>query len=157
MATLPIPHNGGLRFQAFHPADKPFPVAVTRKKLLFWAKLGAWRLEEVKVTVSEVLEHPHAIFQGLRKEEDENKGPDGAGWWCFVGVPSTRFIKHGSGARKPNAREIFPVFVTDEDVVYNARWEEVENENNVVWMREEHPERFRRRIFPDPGMQGQSQ
>ena len=155
MATTPIYQNGELRFAAFHPSQGQYGVRVTRRKLVHWAGLGEWRLNELNVCVCKVLERPAAIFEGLRKEEDENRGPDGAGWWCYAGIPSTRFLDYGSGARKPTDNEVFLVFVTDEDVAYNIRWEKVEN--NVEWLRAEHPERFQRTIYPNPQKQGQKQ
>lgn len=79
MAEKPVLKSGELRYAAFHPSEKPFTVRVTRHKLLQWASLGEWRLRELEVCVSEVPEQPAAIFEGLRKEEDDHKGPDGAG------------------------------------------------------------------------------
>ncbi len=155
MATKPTYQNGELRFAAFHPAEQAFTVRVTRHKLIQWAGLGEWRLRELEVSVSEVLERPDAIFEGLRKEEDEGKGPDGAGWWCYAGIPSTRFVDYGGGARKPKDSEVFLVFVTDQDVAYNIRWEIVEN--NTEWLRAEHLERFQRQIYLNPRMQGKEQ
>lgn len=145
MSSTPSYQNGELRFAAFHPEEMPFTVRITKAQLLYWAKLGEWRLRELQVSVWEVLTRPHAIFEGLRKEEDEHKGPNGAGWWCYAGIPSTRFLDYGGGARKPNDFEVFLVFVTDQNVAYNIRWEKVEN--NFAWIRDEHPERFRRQLY----------
>ena len=155
MAKKPTYQNGELRYAAFHPSEKPFAVRITQRKLQQWASLGEWRLKELEVSVSEVLEQPDAIFEGLRKEEDEHKGPDGAGWWCYAGIPSTRFVDSGGGARKPGDNEVFLVFVTDQDVAYNVRWEKVES--NQEWLRAEHPERFQRQIYLSPRLQGQAQ
>ena len=155
MAAKPTLKSGELRYAAFHPNTTPFTVRVTRQKLHHWASLGEWRLRELEVSVSEVLEQPAVIFEGLRKEEDDNKGPDGAGWWCYAGIPSTRFVDYGGGARKPAENEVLLVFVTDREVAYNIRWEKVEF--NQEWLRAEHPERFQRRIYSDPRTQGQAQ
>lgn len=155
MAKKPTYQSGELRYEALHPSAMPFTVRVTRPKLLQRASLGEWMLKELEVCVSEVLEQPNAIFEGLRKEEDDHKGPDGAGWWCYAGVPSTRFLNYGGGARKPTDTEVFLVFVTDRDVAYNFRWEVVEL--NQEWLRTEHPERFKRQIYLSPRRQGQAQ
>ena len=155
MAKKPTYQNGELRYAAFHPSGRSFTVRVIRQKLLQWAALGEWRMRELEVSVSEILEQPDAIFEGLRKEEDEHKGPGGAGWWCYAGTPSTRFLEYGGGARKPADNEVFLVFVTDEDVAYSVRWEPVEN--NHQWLRAEHSERFQRRVYLSPRLQGQAQ
>ena len=155
MAQKPTLKSGELRYTAFHPSKEQFTVRVTPRKLLQWASLGEWRLRELEVSVSEILEQPAAIFEGLRKEEDDHKGPDGAGWWCYAGIPSTRFVDYGGGARKPADNEVFLVFVTDRDVAYNIRWEKVEL--NQEWLRADHPERFQRRIYLNPRIQGQAQ
>ena len=153
MAQKPTYQSGELRYAAFHPNDKPFTVRVTQRKLLQWAGLGEWKLRELEVSVSEILEQPDAMFEGLRKEEDEHQGPDGAGWWCYAGIPSTRFVDDGGGARKPTDNEVLLVFVTGKDVAYNIRWERVEF--NREWLRGNHPERFQRQIYLSPRMQGQ--
>lgn len=150
MATKPTYHHGELLYPAFHPDGKPLTVRITRQTLLRRARLGEWMLNELEVTVSEVLERPDAIFEGIRQEEDENKGPNGAGWWCYAGIPSTRYVDYLSGARKPTADEVYLVFVTDENVAYNLRWESVGS--NLDWLGEEHPDRFRRRIYLSPRM-----
>ncbi len=154
MAAKPTLKSGELRFVAFHPSEKPFTVRVIPQKLHQWASLGEWRLRELEVSVSEVLDHPAAIFEGLRKEDDDHKGSDGAGWWCYAGIPSTRFINYGGGARKPADNEVLLVFVTDRNVAYNVRWEKVEF--NQEWLRGNHPERFQRRIYLNPQLQGHS-
>ena len=82
-------------------------------------------------------------------------GDAGTDWWCYAGVPSTRFLNYGGGARKPTDQEVFLVFVTDRDVAYNFRWEVVEH--NQEWLRTEHPERFKRQIYLSPRRQGQAQ
>ena len=144
MADQPEYKNGELIFSAFNPEGPPFTVKVTRQRLRFLAQSGAWRVEEATQTVGEVLNRPLAIFAGIRQEDDENKGPNGVGWWCYAGVPSTRFLQGGS-VRTAKSDEIFLVFVTDEFVAYNSRWELASP--RPEWFQDGYLERFRRRIF----------
>ena len=144
MANQPEIKNGELIFSAFNPAGEPFTVKVTRHRLLFLAKFGAWQMDEAAQTVAEVLSRPHAIFEGIRQEDDENKGPNGVGWWCYAGIPSTRFLQ-GGAVRPAKSDELFLVFVTDELVAYNSRWEPVDPRKE--WFEVGYRERFRRRIF----------
>ena len=155
MGKEPSFQAGELRFSAYNPTGEPLTVRITRHKLLQRARLGKWMMNEVTVTVAEILDQPDAIFEGIRQEEDEHKGPGGAGWWCYVGVPSTRFVNDGAGGRKLKPSELFLVFVTDEHVAYNFRWEEVDSCHD--WLRADHPDRFRSRIYLSPRMQGQAQ
>ena len=144
MADQPEYKNGELIFSAFNPEGQPFTVKVTRQRLRFLAQSGAWRVEEATQTVGEVLNRPLAIFAGIRQEDDENKGPNGVGWWCYAGVSSTRFLQGGS-VRTAKSDEIFLVFVTDEFVAYNSRWELASP--RPEWFQDGYLERFRRRIF----------
>ena len=144
----PIYHKGELTYVAFHPDKTSHTFKVIKSQLLHWAKLGEWWLNDVQISAAEVLQNPGAIYEGLRKEEDENRGPNGNGWWCYAGIPSTRFLPYGAGVRKPHDREVLLVFVSEEDVVYSIRWEPVEN--HVAWIRGVHPSRFKRQVYLSP-------
>ena len=67
-----------------------------------------------------MLQHPTAVFEGLRRDEDED--PGGTGWRCYIGHPAVSFRKDGSEA-DPHPNQVYLVFVNDEGVVYNWRWE----------------------------------
>jgi hypothetical protein len=101
-------------------------VQISQQRLLTIAKWGAWAVKEAAENVPLVLQHPLAIFQGLRRDEDED--PRGTGWRCYCGKPSTKYLKNGSEANA-DAGQVFLVFVNDESVAYNWRWESVDPEN----------------------------
>jgi hypothetical protein len=145
MPNEPRSDASGLHFSAFHPTSNETSILITRRKLLQRAKLGEWMLHELTVTVQEILSNPAVIFEGIRKEDDECKGPDGAGWWCYAGVPSTRFVDDAVGVRKPKPTEVFLIFVTENHVAYSFRWEGVAS--SADWLRSDHEERFRKAIY----------
>jgi len=77
--------------------------------------------------VPHILQHPVVVFQGLRREEDED--PRGTGWRCYCGKPTKKFQKDGSEVN-PDPNYVFLVFVNDEGVAYNWRWECVDLEES---------------------------
>jgi hypothetical protein len=86
-------------------------VQISQQRLLTIAKWGAWAVKEASEIVPLVLQHPRAVFEGLRREEDED--PRGTGWRCYCGRPTKKFAKDGSEAN-PNPNQVFLVFVNDE-------------------------------------------
>lgn len=101
---------------AIDPNDgKPWEVMVSHAKMDLIASRGPMHAKELAWSVREVLSSPHAVFQGVREEGEET-------WLCYVGRPRHAFNKAGQ-AVPPYRGEVFLVFVTDERVVYNWRWE----------------------------------
>lgn len=78
---------------------------------------------EAAYIVPHVLQSPTAIFEGLRQDEDEDRR--GVGWRCYCGVPA-----HGyqtDGAERPAYRgQVYLVFVNQDKVAYNWRWEKAD-------------------------------
>ena len=73
-----------------------------------------------------VLQQPRTVFQGLRRDQDED--PRGTGWRCYCGKPTKKFLKDGSEANA-DLGQVFLVFVNDEGVAYNWRWEPADPES----------------------------
>lgn len=98
---------------------------------------------EAAYVVPEILEHPSAIFEGLRRDEDEDA--HGNGWMCYCGIPSAAYHKSGDRTA-PWPDEVFMVFLNAECVVYNWYWHKCDDELK------DHPagygSRFRRRVWP---------
>jgi hypothetical protein len=95
-------------------------IQISHERLLTVAKWGAWAVREAAELVPFVLQHPVAVFQGLRRDSDED--PGGTGWRCYSGSPAVKFAKDGSESN-PEPNQVFLVFVNDEGVAYNWRWE----------------------------------
>ena len=102
-------------------------VQISQQRLLTIAKWGAWAVREAAEIVPHILQHPVVVFQGLRREEDED--PRGTGWRCYCGKPTKKFQKDGSEVN-PDPNYVFLVFVNDEGVAYNWRWECVDLEES---------------------------
>lgn len=73
-----------------------------------------------------ILQKPTAIFEGLRRDEDEDRG--GYGWRCYCGVPAQSYRSDGT-AVPPYHSQVYLVFVNDERVAYNWRWEKADPDN----------------------------
>lgn len=73
-----------------------------------------------------ILEKPTAIFEGLRRDEDEDRW--GFGWRCYCGQPEKSYRADGS-AGPPYHGQVYLVFVNDERVAYNWRWEKADPDN----------------------------
>ncbi|MHB8900294.1 MAG: hypothetical protein ACYC6Y_16210 [Thermoguttaceae bacterium] len=76
--------------------------------------------------VPAILQRPSAIFEGLRWDEDEDR--KGVGWRCYCGVPEHAYSSDGTAIR-PYAGQVYLVFVNDEGVAYNWRWEKADPDN----------------------------
>jgi hypothetical protein len=107
-------------FDAFDPPSGTCKVYIRERRLLMIAKLGRWKLLEARELVPAVLEAPSVVFEGLRWEGDEDK--DRPGWRCYCGKPRSMYDKRG-GEVGSDPNQVFLVFVNDEGVAYNWRWE----------------------------------
>jgi hypothetical protein len=136
------PRRAGQTFEAIAPGDgKRCEVRVTTEKIQSLVKRGMGAIKEAGVIVPFILLHPTAIFEGLCREEDEDKR--GVVWLCYCGIPTCDFTPEG---REVNARvgRVFLVFVNDECVAYNWRWERADSENSRLPLDVEN--RFRRQL-----------
>ena len=97
--------------------------------------------KECAFTVPYVLKNPTGIFEGLREDEDEDRG--GVGWRCYCGIPPCAYHADGTD-RPPYPNQLFLVFVNDEGVAYNWRWEKAdEADPNLP---QHHNARFKKRL-----------
>lgn len=100
------------------------------------------QLRECALVVPMVLQRPTAIFQGLRREEDEPH--EGYGWRCYCGIPDAAYRQDGA-ARQPWPGEVFLVFVTEDWIVYNWYWTKCAPDSSDLPAGYE--ERFRERVL----------
>lgn len=98
--------------------------------------------KECGFIVPMILQKPTAIFEGLRRDEDEDRW--GYGWRCYCGVPEQSFRSDGTSGR-PYPGQVYLVFVNDEKVAYNWRWEKADPDNPTLPM--DHEKRFRTRLL----------
>jgi hypothetical protein len=64
-----------------------------------------------------------AVFEGLRRDEDEDRR--GVGWRCYCGVADCSYRRDGTEAA-PYPNKVYFMFVNDEGVAYNLRWEKAD-------------------------------
>lgn len=95
-------------------------VMISYDRMRAVATRGMGAAKEAGELVPYILRSPAAIFEGLRDERDED--PKGCGFRCYCGIPSTAFCTDGS-ARRPYPGKVFLVFVNDQSVAYNWRWD----------------------------------
>jgi hypothetical protein len=127
---------------------KPTQVFLTRRRLEFVAKRGAYAILEAKHTVAEVLLKPSAVFEGIRCDGDEDRDPQSncEGWRCYCGKPKLGYFTARDGrptTAKPG--EVFLVFVNGEHVAYNWRWEATDPTN--LDLPKDSEGRFKRRLL----------
>ncbi len=74
-----------------------------------------------------VLQFPKAVFEGIRSENDEDR--DGGGWLCYCGVPTVSYRTDGT-EQNPFPNQVYLVFVNDQGVAYNWRWENADPDDH---------------------------
>lgn len=89
-----------------------------------------------------VLQMPTAIFEGLRRDEDEDRW--GYGWRCYCGVPEHSYRPDGTQA-PPYSGQVFLVFVNDDRVAYNWRWEKSDPDDPRLPIG--HASRFKQKLL----------
>ena len=77
--------------------------------------------------VDDALLYPKAIFRGIRFEEDEQHSCHSPGWLCYCGYPPNDFRFQGEETAPP-ARKVFLVFINEEKIVYDWRWERADSD-----------------------------
>ena len=98
-------------------------VQISYQRMQTIGKRGLGQASECAYIVPYILENPTAIFEGLRRDEDEPK--QGLGWRCYCGVPKCSYRADGSEG-PPYQNQFYLVFVNDEGVAYNWRWEQAD-------------------------------
>ncbi len=99
------------------------------------------QIKEAKFLVPEILQKPKAIFEGLRKEEDQRYTKT-EGWLCYCGVPSCAYTRNGIRI-EPRPNEVFLVFVDVGKIAYLWYWYECDESDSNIPMDSET--RFRKR------------
>ena len=97
--------------------------------------------KECAFIVPAVLQHPTMVFEGLRRDEDEDRR--GVGWRCYCGIPEHAYLEDGASI-PPYAGEVYLVFVNDERVAYNWRWERADDDDPRL--PENYNHRFRKQL-----------
>lgn len=103
-----------LTLRAIDPVDgKECQVFVSFDRMQAVGRRSLGHAKECGYIVPAILQHPTAIFEGLRRDADEDTR--GFGWRCYCGVPAQAFRSDGT-AIKPYTNQVFLVFVNDQSV-----------------------------------------
>ena len=143
MATDDPSRRERLTLQAINPADgKLCEVHISFERMQAVGRRSLGHAKECGYIVPEILQKPAAIFEGLRREEDED--PRGVGWRCYCGIPEQSYRTDGTKA-PPYRGQVYVVFVNDEGVAYNWRWEKADPDN--LNLPADHQTRFKKRLL----------
>ncbi len=133
----------GIILSAIEPATgKMTTVLLSHPRLLSVARRGKGQVMETGFIVPEILQRPTAIFEGLTQEEDEDRR--GVGWHCYCGTPSKSYRTDGT-VQNPFAGQVFLVFVNQDGIAYNWRWENADPAD--AKLPGNHSLRFKRRLL----------
>ncbi len=117
-------------------------VLISYDRMQAVARRSMGHAKECGFIVPMMLQKPTAIFEGLRQDEDEDRR--GYGWRCYCGIPE--YAYHADGTeRQPYRGQVYLVFVNDERVAYNWRWERADPDDPNL--PENHDTRFKRRLL----------
>jgi hypothetical protein len=132
-----------LTLQALDPASgSSGEVLISYDRMQAVARRSMAHAKECGIIVPMILQRPSAVFGGLRQDEDEDR--QGVGWRCYCGIPDQAYHSDGS-ARPPYPGQVYLVFVNDEGVAYNWRWEKADPDHPEL--PQNHETRFRKRLL----------
>lgn len=136
----------GLSVQAIDPFDgTQYELTIRHERIQAMRLRGKGAIQEAAYLVEYVLQHPRAIFRGLRRDEDEPRHEgDGTGWLCYCAIPPRAYDRDGNEI-PPYRRKVYLVFVTDEEIVYNWRWDQADADEQHL--PHDHENRFRERLL----------
>jgi hypothetical protein len=133
-----------LTLLAYEPSDgtQSCEVLVSFDRMQAVARRGLGHTKECGLIVPSILQNPSAIFEGLRRDEDEDRR--GVGWRCYCGIPEHSYRSDGTESR-PYPGQVYLVFVNDERVAYNWRWDKADPKDLNLPLN--HETRFKRRLL----------
>lgn len=104
-------------------------VHVTEDRAKWIASKGKGAVMEMAHTVKEVLAAPKAIYDGIRWDEDQDRGNKTAdGWVCYCGHPRFYYEPNNTQPQSSGNKEVFLVFVNKDRIVYQWRWEDADED-----------------------------
>lgn len=103
--------------------ESPCQVQISFDRMQAVGRRSMGHAKECGLIVPQILQNPTAIFEGLCQDEDEDER--GVGWRCYCGIPEKAYRSDGSD-RPPYPAQVYLVFVNDEGIAYNWRWEKAD-------------------------------
>jgi hypothetical protein len=117
-------------------------VQVSHARMQAVARRGMGQTKECGLIVPWILKNPTAIFEGVRRDDDDDDWGDG--WLCYCGIPEQSFDVAGTPG-PPYRFRVYVVFVNHENVAYNWRWEESDPDD--VKLPLNFQDRFKKRLL----------
>jgi len=135
--------RGAILLDAINPGDGKFcKVQLSHERMQAVARRSLGQAKECGYILPVILQKPTAIFEGLRLDDDEDRR--GVGWRCYCGMPTVAYRTDGS-ERTPWPDQVFLVFVNQENIAYNWRWETADSNDPQLPIN--HLGRFKRRLL----------
>jgi hypothetical protein len=116
-------------------------IQISQQRMLSVGRRSVGHAKECGLIVPEILQNPTAVFEGLRRDEDDDQW--GCGWRCYCGIPSNSYTSDGR-EKASYPMQVYLVFVNDEGVAYNWRWEKADPDDPDLPIN--HQDRFQRRL-----------
>lgn len=117
-------------------------VLVSFDRMQTVARRSLGQAKECGLIVPSILQTPTAVFEGLTSDEDEDRR--GYGWRCYCGIPQHSYGPDGLPGR-PYPRQVYLVFVNEDKVAYNWRWEKADPAEPNLPIN--HETRFKRKVL----------
>jgi hypothetical protein len=134
---------GRVRLGAIDPlSGGQTEVLISHRRMHAVARRSLGHAKECGILVPYALQHPTAIFEGLRRDDDEDRRSPG--WYCYCTKPRRSFNENGE-EQPAYPNQVFLVFVNREKVAYNWRWARADEADDKL--PEGHEERFERRAL----------
>jgi len=135
-----IQRRGYHPIECFDPDDgQTCDLLVNNKDIAVAPKLGRWYTPTLAECVPATVKHPKAVYRGLKRDDDSTIG------YCYIGQPPHKFP---GGKKAPvKTTEFFFVFVSEERVIYEWRWEEC-SPNQMLNLANGPVPRFHARLHP---------
>ena len=132
-----------LTLEAIDPLDgSKREVLVSYARMQTVGRRSMAHAKECGIIVPKVLQEPTAVFEGLRQDEDEDR--TGVGWRCYCGIPDHAYHSDGT-ERRVFPGQVYLVFVNEEGVAYNWRWERADPDDSRL--PQDHSARFKKRVL----------
>ncbi len=132
-----------LTLTAVNPADGlNQTVQISYQRIQTLGRRSMGHTKECAFIVPIILQKPSAIFEGLRRDEDDDRW--GCGWRCYCGVPDRAYTADGT-QRPPYRGQVYLVFINDQQVAYNWRWERADPDDPRLPV--DHEKRFKRKLL----------
>ena len=131
-----------IMLDAVNPIDgKTCQVQINFERMQAVGRRSFGHAKECGYLVPMILQNPTAVFEGLLRDEDDDRREPG--WRCYCGIPDVSYRLDGSEA-PPYPGQVFLVFVNCENVGYNWRWEKSDRDD--ASLPDGYAHRFRKRL-----------